>query len=54
MSIVETLSTITNQGASDIFIVAGRELTYKMNGRMFTMGESRLMPADCAKLISEI
>ena len=54
MSIVDTLATITKAGASDIFIVAGRELTYKLNGRMYTEGESRLMPADTEALIRDI
>ena len=54
MSIVDTLAAITGEGASDIFIVAGRELTYKLNGRMYTQGESKLMPTDTEQMISSI
>ena len=54
MSIVDTLAAITGEGASDIFIVAGRELTYKLNGRMYTQGESKLMPSDTEQMISSI
>lgn len=54
MSIVDTLAAITGEGASDIFIVAGRELTYKLNGRMYTQGESRLMPSDTEQIIASI
>ncbi len=54
MTITETLEKITREGASDIFIVAGRELTYKLHGRMHTLGENRLMPNETAELISSI
>lgn len=54
MTIVDTLAAITGEGASDIFIVAGRQLTYKLNGRMYTQGESRLMPSDTEQMIASI
>ena len=54
MSITEILSDITNKGASDIFIVAGRELTFKLHGRMNTYGDNRLMPDETANMIEEI
>ena len=40
-------------GASDIFIIAGLPLTYKVDGRQRRM-EARLMPADTAAVISDI
>ena len=39
----DMLTAATNSNASDIFIIAGRPLTYKVNGFMHTKGE-RLMP----------
>ena len=54
MSIVDTLAFITEKGASDIFIVAGRELTYKVHGRMFSMGDNRLIPAETNEIIASI
>ena len=54
MSIVERLSQITQSGASDVFIVAGLPLSYKLNGQIVSEGEEKLMPADTAALITEI
>lgn len=54
MAIVETLSDITNAGASDIFIIAGLPLTYKINGNMETYNDSKLMPTETCSLITEI
>ena len=54
MDIVDRLSQITQSGASDIFIVAGLPLSYKLNGNIVTEGEEKLMPADTASLITEI
>ncbi len=54
MSIVDILSEITDRGASDIFIVAGRPLTYKLNGRMFSLNDSRLMPHETTEILSSI
>ena len=44
------LETATRAHASDIFIVAGLPLTYKVNGTLHSEGE-RLMPADTEDLI---
>ena len=55
MDIAETLAKITKEGqASDIFIVAGRALSYKANGAIYEEGEKRLMPADTLELITGI
>lgn len=54
MSIVDKLKFIRDQGASDIFIVAGLPLTYKAYGNMVREGENKLMPADTANYITEI
>lgn len=49
----EMLTAATNANASDIFIIAGRPLTYKVNGLMHTRGE-RLMPDTTESLIRQI
>lgn len=54
MNIIETLRDIKNENASDIFIVAGRPLTYKVNGKMKTYSDSRMMPDDCSEFVKEI
>lgn len=45
MDVRETLRQAVEMGASDIFIIAGLPLTYKVDGRQRRM-EARLMPAD--------
>lgn len=54
MAIIDLLSKITKAGASDIFIVAGRPLSYKVNGFIRTEGEGKLMPSDTDSLVTEI
>lgn len=53
MDVRETLRQAVEMGASDIFIIAGLLLTYKVDGRQRRM-EARLMPADTAAVISDI
>lgn len=52
--IKELLGKIKKEGASDIFIVAGRPLSYKAKGQILTEGEGKLLPEDTDKLISDI
>lgn len=54
MPIEQTLATITQQGASDIFVIAGLPLSFKVNGRIETNDDNRLLPSDTADLITEI
>ncbi|MCR5221976.1 MAG: PilT/PilU family type 4a pilus ATPase [Lachnospiraceae bacterium] len=54
MEIVETLSQITNDEASDIFVVAGLPLTYKSHGVLKTFAEQKMMPQDTAAMITDI
>lgn len=54
MPIIDTLAKITKAGASDIFIVAGRPLSYKSNGRICSDGEGKLMPSDTDSMVTEI
>ncbi len=54
MDIRETLSEIVEKGASDIFIVAGLPLTYKINGTMHSLNEIRLKPTDTSEFVESI
>ncbi len=54
MAVIDLLSKITKQGASDIFIVAGLPLSYKVNGNIKQENDTKLMPADTDALVSEI
>lgn len=54
MAIIETLREITTSGASDIFIIAGLPLTYKLHGQIKYFSEEKLMPSDTGSLITEI
>ncbi len=56
MPIKETLQAIVAQEASDIFIVAGRPLTFKVHGHLCSMDNDSeiLRPGDCYELISQI
>ena len=50
MAIVDLLAKITKDGqASDIFIVAGRPLSYKSHGQIMTEGTDRLLPPDTSR-----
>ena len=49
----EYLSFATVHHASDIFIIAGRPLSFKINGKLSIYGE-RLMPADTEILLRQI
>ena len=53
MGIQEYLQEAMGKGASDLFIVAGLPLTYKINRKMIKVGD-RLMPEDTRKLIEDI
>ncbi len=53
MNATAILTSATQAKASDIFIVAGLALSYKVNGEIRSEGE-RLMPADTEMLIKDI
>ena len=52
-TIPEYLSYATANHASDIFIIAGRPLSFKIDGKLTAHGE-RLMPADTENLLRQI
>ncbi|MDO4648038.1 MAG: PilT/PilU family type 4a pilus ATPase [Eubacteriales bacterium] len=51
--ILRYLQTATKERASDIFIIAGRPLSMKINGKFVDFGE-RLMVSDTRKMLEEI
>lgn len=54
MEIRDFLNIATNDGASDLFIVAGRPLSYKKGGKIVRLGEERIMPDQSKTLVSGI
>ena len=50
----EIMQKAIERQASDIFIVAGRALTCKINGEMVTLGENRIMPDETSEIIDGI
>ena len=54
MNVREILEKITKEHASDIFVVAGRPLTYKVNGKMHTYQEERMKPDMCRDFVTAI
>lgn len=50
----EIMKNAIDRQASDIFIVAGRALTCKINGEMVTIGEERMMPDETSEVIRGI
>ena len=54
MNALEFLTKTTQEGASDLFIVAGRPLSYKKNGKLIQADEERMMPDQCEAFVREI
>ena len=48
------LQRAVNEHASDLFIVAGGPVSFKMEGRVCPVGEERLLPPQTKELITEI
>ena len=54
MDITVQLKDAVARGASDIFIVAGRPLVYKLNGQLTNVDEARLLPPDTEEFVRQI
>ena len=54
MEILSILHNAIDKGASDVFIVAGLPLTFKIHGMQTRQDEPKLMPADTLALIDQI
>lgn len=54
MDVKKLLSEATANEASDIFIITGRPLTYKRHGKMQTLNEIKLLPAETYEFVTAI
>lgn len=54
MDVKNILAQATEKGASDIFIIAGKSLTYKKRGKMESLNDEKLMPPATFELVSGI
>lgn len=54
MNILDLLKEAIENNASDLFIIAGRPLSYKKSSRLIQLHDEKLMPAQCEALIKEI
>lgn len=53
MNISEYLADAVTRSASDIFIIAGLPVTYKVSGKMVRANDERMLPKDTAALIDD-
>ena len=54
MNMKNILEFAVTTGASDLFLVAGRPISYKLNGEIRCLNEERVMPGDLNQLVKEI
>ena len=54
MNITEILTYAVEKGASDIFIISGASLAYKISNNIEKDNESFLMPNDTKSLVNQI
>ncbi|MBC5581155.1 PilT/PilU family type 4a pilus ATPase [Anaerofilum sp. BX8] len=54
MDITVQLKDAVARGASDIFIVAGRPLVYKLSGQLTNVDDTRLLPPDTEEFVRQI
>ena len=54
MDIKQFLAEATRQGASDIFVIAGRPVSYRMHGKIVPLDNNKLTPADSFEFISSL
>ncbi len=54
LDLIELLRDMTERRAADIFIVAGRALSFKVSKRIETLETGKLLPKDTERLIMEV
>ena len=54
MDVKELLKQAVLEGASDIFIIAGLPVSYRLDGSIIQKGKEKLMPSDTSDLIKQI
>lgn len=50
-SIRTYLEMAVREGAADLFLIAGKAISIKINGEIRAVGEERLMPGSSAALV---
>jgi twitching motility protein PilT len=54
MAIREWLLSAVEKGASDVFIGAGRNVSFKINGAIMPQSENRILPAEAKELVTSM
>ena len=54
MNVKEILESASQAGASDIFLIAGLPLSYRIHGNVKRMNEEKLLPNDTLDLVNQI
>lgn len=54
MDVREILAQATQKGASDIFVIAGRPLSYKIGNIMKTFDDDKLLPNDTLEFVNQL
>ena len=54
MDVKNILAQATENGASDIFIIAGKPLSYKKRGKLTPLNENKLMPPETNEIVTGI
>ena len=54
MNVQELLKSASLAGASDIFLVAGLPLSYRLHGSIKRVSEEKLLPDDTMDLVNQI
>lgn len=54
MNVKELLECAVEKGASDMFVVAGLPVSYRMNDIIERMDDTKMLPADTAELVKQI
>lgn len=54
MNVKELLECAVEKGASDMFVVAGLPVSYRINDSIERMNDTKMLPADTAELVKQI
>ena len=54
MNVKELLEIASKNGASDIFLIAGLPLSYRLHGTIQRVDDSKLLPIDTLEILTQI
>ena len=54
MDIIEALTAAVEREASDIFLVAGMPLSYKIGGRIEEFNEAKMSPSQIEEMVAQL